>query len=190
VSYITDSFDNELVRLLRGGGVGVLPTDTIYGLSCSSLNEAAVKRIHSLKRRDKRKPFVVLISDTTQLGELGIISTDVAQALRYWPGKLTIICEAKKAPNWLEMGTGTLAVRQPALGELRSLIARTGPIVSTSVNLAGQEPATDTKSAQKYFGDKLDFYVDSGKLSGEPSTIVKASFGKLEVLRPGAVKIN
>lgn len=187
---ITDSFDSKIVRLLRSGGIGILPTDTIYGLSCCALSESAVKKLHILKQRDKRKPFVVLISGTTQLGELGFTSTDVAQALSYWPGKLTIVCEAKTAPKWLEMGTGSLAVRMPGSDKLRALITKTGPIISTSVNLAGREPAIDIKSAQKYFGDRLDFYVDGGKLSGKPSTIVKVSFGELEVLRRGAVKIN
>jgi L-threonylcarbamoyladenylate synthase len=190
VAYTTDKFDDEVVKLLTRGGIGLLPTDTIYGLSCSALNKAAVGRIHKIKRRSKTKPFVVLISRIEQLNDLGIITTDAAPALRYWPGKLTLVCEAAKAPGWLQMGTGTLAVRQPEHLELRELMDKVGPIVSTSANLSGGQSAENAKQAKEYFADKLDFYVDVGNLRGRPSTIVKHSFKGLEVIRPGAVKIN
>ena len=187
---MADSLDDKVARLLKAGAVGLLPADTIYGLSCIALNKDAVARTHRIKRRDKTKPFVVLISRIEQLNDLGIITTDAAPALRYWPGRLTLICEAKKAPEWLHMGTGTLAIRQPDYPDLRRLIDETGPIISTSANLSGSQPAASPKQAREYFGDKLDFYVDTGKLSGLPSTIVRASLSGLEVVRPGAVKIN
>lgn len=69
------------------------------------------------------------------------------------------------------------------------MIKKVGPIISTSANKEGQKPAATITAAQKYFGDKLDFYVDAGKLTGRASTIVKASFGQLEVIRQGAVKL-
>ena len=190
VSYVTNTIDKEVIRLLNSGAVGFLPSDTIYGLSCRALDEQAVGRIHRLKKRDKHKPLVVLISSTGQLDELGIELSEVTPALKYWPGQLTIICNTKKTPAWLQMGTGTQSVRIPGSPGLRRLIAKTGPLISTSANLAGQEPALNIAGAKKYFGDKLDFYVNIGMLSGKPSTIVKAGPDGLEVIRPGAVDIN
>src|SRR5579862_9001192 len=190
MSYLADGFDGEIVRLLRRGAVGLLPTDTIYGLSCTALNEKAVGQVQKIKARDKTKPFVILISKIDQLEDLGIISTDAAPALRYWPGSLTIVCAARAAPRWLQMGTQTLAVRQPDYPQLRELIDKVGPIVSTSANLAGGKPAVSAGEAEKYFGDKLDFYVDVGRLAGRPSTIIRKNGYKLEVLRQGAVKLK
>lgn len=190
MSYITDSFDDEIVRLLNNGGVGLLPTDTIYGLSCRARDKMTVKKVRELKARAEDKPFVVLISNTGQLKDLGIISTDAAGALRYWPGKLTIICKAQKAPSWLHGGTHSLAVRQPDDEILRELIDKVGPIISTSANLAGQKPALSVSAAQKYFGDKLDFYVDRGPINKKPSTIIRVTFSKVEVVRQGALKIK
>jgi L-threonylcarbamoyladenylate synthase len=190
VSYVTDKFDDEVVRLLLQGGAGLLPTDTIYGLSCRALDQAAVERTHKLKNRDRTKPFVILISKTDQLEDLGIVSTDAVPALRYWPGKLTMICEAEKAPAWLHMETKSLAVRQPDYQALRDLIDKVGPIISTSANLAGGEPAISIKKAKEYFGDKLDFYVDAGRLLGRPSTIIKKNNYRFEVIRQGTVKFK
>jgi L-threonylcarbamoyladenylate synthase len=83
-----------------------------------------------------------------------------------------------------------LAVRVPDNFELRNLIKKTGPIVSTSANLRGQEPAKTVKEARKYFGDRLDFYVDAGHLDSQPSTLVKIENNKLKVVRQGAYEIK
>jgi len=112
-----------------------------------------------------------------------------APALRYWPGRLTIICQAEGAPLWLHRGTKTLAVRQPDDETLRQLIDKTGPLISTSANIADQRPAKSFAGAQKLFGDKLDFYVDRGTISKKASTIIRATFSKVEVVRQGSVKV-
>ena len=167
-----------------------MPSDTIYGLSCRALDEAAVKRLHAIKGRDNNKPFIVLISGTIQLNDLGIITTDAAPALRYWPGRLTLICDAVYAPNWLHRGTKTLAVRQPDDEALRDLIDEVGPLISTSANLAGQKPAHTMTAAKNYFSDKLNFYVDKGAINKKPSTIIRVVFSKVEIVRQGAVKVK
>jgi L-threonylcarbamoyladenylate synthase len=190
VSYFSDSFDKEVITLLQNGAVGFMPSDTIYGLSCRALDKKTVERLRKIKGRDKNKPFIVLISSADQLDELGIITTDAAPALRYWPGRLTIICQAEGAPLWLHRGTKTLAVRQPDDETLRQLIDKTGPLISTSANIADQRPAKSFAGAQKLFGDKLDFYVDRGTISKKASTIIRATFSKVEVVRQGSVKIK
>ena len=190
MAYVTDNLDDKITDLLNRGGIGLLPTDTIYGLSCVALNRVSVEKLHKLKRRAKNKPFVVLISQTAQLRDLGIITTDAAPALKYWPGKLTLVCDALKAPSWLHVGTHTLAVRLPDHTGLRSLIDKTGPLISTSANLAGGKPAVSAAEAENYFKGELDFYVDIGKLAGQPSTIAKSTFSRLTIIRPGAVKID
>ncbi len=190
MSYFSDSFDKEVITLLQNGAVGFMPSDTIYGLSCRALDKKTVERLRKIKGRDKNKPFIVLISSADQLDELGIITTDAAPALRYWPGRLTIICQAEGAPLWLHRGTKTLAVRQPDDETLRQLIDKTGPLISTSANIADQRPAKSFAGAQKLFGDKLDFYVDRGTISKKASTIIRATFSKVEVVRQGSVKIK
>lgn len=188
--YLTKEFDEKVAKLLQSGAVGFMPSDTIYGLSCRALDEKAVERLHKIKNRGKNKPFIVLISSTSQLPDLGVITTDAAPALRYWPGRLSIICDANDAPVWLHSGTKTLAVRQPDDEALRNLIDKTGPLVSTSANLAGGKLAHTVNEAQKYFGKKLDFYVDKGAINKKPSTIIRATFSKVEIVRQGAVKIS
>ena len=166
-----------------------MPSDTIYGLSCRALDQDAVKKLHQIKNRDQR-PFIVLISSVTQMHDLGLIATDFGPALRYWPGKLSAIGKADRAPEYLHMGTKTLAVRQPDYPELTKLINTTGPLISTSANLSGQEPAHTLAEAREIFGDELDFYVDAGPIKSAASTIARVRFAKLEVIRQGEVKLD
>lgn len=187
---MTDSFDEKIVELLKGGAVGFMPSDTIYSLSCSALNKVAVKRVHKIKDRDLHKPFVILISNLKMLDLLSISESEVEPVKKYWPGPLTIICNAPKAPEWLRLSGQTLAIRIPADKKLRDLIEAAGPIISTSANIQGEEPANSVNEAKKYFGDDLDFYVNKGDIASEPSTIAVYKSGKLIIDRPGAVKIK
>ena len=45
------------VHILKGGGVIVFPTETLYGLGADALDEAAVEKVFQLKGRDPRNPI-------------------------------------------------------------------------------------------------------------------------------------
>jgi len=189
MAYTTESFDDEIVRRLQKRGVGLLPTDTIYGLTARALDQAAVERVHKLKRRDSGKPLIVLISDIKMLDLLSI-SEDQAELIKgYWPGPLSVVFQSPNAPAWLAAPDHTLAVRLPDYDKLRSLIDKTGPLVSTSANLQGEQPVKSVKEAKDLFGDRLDFYVDAGELDNPPSTLVVIENSELVVIRQGALKI-
>lgn len=181
----SDLFD--LVERFKNGAVGLLPSDTVYGISCLALNEDAVARVYKLKDRDYVKPLIILLADNDQAGMLGLNTEDLEPARKYWPAPLTVIVPASKVtPRYLHRGTGTLAVRVPDKAELRDFIRRVGPIVSTSANPQGKKPARNPNEAKKYFGEELDFYIDAGVLQAQPSTIVKLKDGKLKPIRKGA----
>jgi L-threonylcarbamoyladenylate synthase len=78
----------------------------------------------------------------------------------------------------------------PDYPDLLKLIDTVGPLVSTSANLQGSKPAANVKEAQKIFGERLNFYVDTGQLANPPSTLAVARNGHLEIQRLGAVKID
>lgn len=182
--YLTKEFDKKVVELLEAGAVGFMPADTMYGLSCRALDEKAVAKVYQLKGRSYHKPLIVLISNLKMLDSLGARYNKVITS-KYWPGPVTIIFEAPKAPAWLQRGTGSLALRLSADDKLQDLIDQTGPLVSTSANPEGRRPAESVKQAQKYFGERLDFYVDTGKIKAEPSTIIRLGNGKAKIVRHG-----
>jgi len=170
----------KIVQDLRDGKVIVLPTDTIYGISCLAFDADARARIAQIKDRNDEKKFVVLIGNTRQLFELGIFPNPVEQKLikKYWPGSLTIAF------------TLELAVRFPDYPELCEMIQKTGPIVSTSANISGQNPARSIDEAKKMFGDQVDAYYNDGIRNDIPSTLVRTEGVKVKIIRQGAVHID
>lgn len=182
-----------ITPILKLGGIGVLPTDTLYGVVGSAFDKKAVERIYTLRKRDLHKPMIVLISAFSELKMFDItLNTAQKKVLgNFWPGKVSVVldCKGKKFQH-LHRGKNTLAFRFPADEELIKLLKKTGPLVAPSANLAGEKPATNYLEARRYFGEEVDFYVDGGKLKSKSSTLVEIKDdGSLNVLREGAVKI-
>jgi tRNA threonylcarbamoyl adenosine modification protein (Sua5/YciO/YrdC/YwlC family) len=177
---------HEIASLLRGGGVLLLPTDTIYGLHALATDDAAVARVADIKGRDETKPFIVLASSLAELPQLGISAPpDLLQSLgEIWPAPLTAILPLLR-PIAASRGASTVAVRIPALDWLRGLVSRTGPLVSTSANRSG-EPAVGSPSQLAHdLHQRLDAVVDAGPLSGTPSAIIDLTSAEPRFIREG-----
>jgi L-threonylcarbamoyladenylate synthase len=180
--------DPQVVAALQAGAVGVLPTDTLYGLVCRAADKAAVTRLYTLKSRD-HKPGTLIAANIDQLVELGIPRRYLTPVQQFWPGAVSV--ETPHHVDYLTQSTGRQGIRIPDHPELLALLARTGPLQTTSANQPGEPPATVIADAQKYFGDSVDFYVDGGDLSDRlPSTIIRVIDDAIEVIRQGAVKID
>jgi len=183
----------DVIKALEKGGVVVLPTDTIYGIHCLALSRIAVNNLYNLKKRYPTKPFIILISSIKQLSLFGIkIENNTKQILStYWPGMVSIVLPCKLTKfKYLHRKTNSLAFRLPNKRWLVDLIDKTGPLVSTSVNVEGETPATTIKEAREYFGDKIKVYVDEGPLESHASTVIKIINTKVVVLREGSTKIT
>jgi len=187
----------ENIKILKDGGVGIIPTDTIYGLVGRAFLPEAVGRIAKLKNRSDGKGFIVLISSLEDLEKFGVIPTETAKIFlkKFWPGQVSVefISSASRFDYLKKIG-GTIAFRVPNKPDLLELLRQTGPLVAPSANPEGLPPAKNIPEAQKYFGlpgqgGLVDFYEDEGELNSPPSTLIRIVGEKVEVLREGAVKI-
>lgn len=179
----------QAADLLRAGNVGVIPTDTVYGLVCQAADQAAVARLYALKARE-HKPGTVVAASIEQLVELGIKARYLKAVEEYWPNPLSIIIPNHELA-YIHAGKGGIAMRIPKDEAFLSFLKQTGPLVTTSANQPGEPPANTVAEAQAYFGDEVDFYVDGGDLSGrQPSTLIRIIDDEVEVVREGAVKFN
>lgn len=178
--------------LLKEGLVGVIPTDTIYGLLGSALNKKAVEKIYKLKKRNSQKPMIVLIASQDDLKkfEVKINSWQKSVLEKYWPGKISFIlkCPSQKF-SYLHCKTNTLAFRMSAKKELLKLLSIAGPLVAPSANWEGFKPATSISQARRYF-DKKVFYLNAGKINKKPSTLIDLTENKLKVLREGDFQLK
>ena len=165
----------EETKLLKKGGIGVLATDTLYGIVGMALSPKAVKRIYAVKGRTETKPFIILISSLSDLKKFSVkITAEQKRFLeREWPGAVSIIlpCKPKKF-EYLHRGTESLAFRMPKKKKLIDLLKKTGPLVAPSANPQGQPTAANIAEARQYFENKVDFYIPEGTKEGKPSKLV------------------
>ena len=179
-----DLLNPSVAKILLAGGVGVLRTDTLYGLVCLATNEAAVERVFTIKSRDEVKSPIVLVSDIAQLFD---VPSELEQTVlkRVWPGKTSVILSSKAAPAWIKRGNGSVAYRLPDSSQLQQLLNTTGPLIAPSANPQSEPPAQTVQQAIEYFGDTIDFYVDGGEvIDTKPSELIRVhDSGTVERLR-------
>lgn len=183
----------RILEILKHGGTGVIPTDTIYGVVASAWSEKAVERVYKVLKRNSKKPFIILISSIGDLSLFNIkLDNDIRNIIKkLWPGKVSIILPViSKKFQYLHRGAKTLAFRVPKKPSLIKILKKTGPLVSTSTNPEGRKPAETIVEARKYFGNLVDFYVNGSKLSSKPSTLLKVGDGKASIIRQGAFKVS
>lgn len=183
----------EAASRIREGEIGIIPTDTLYGLVASVLCPDAVERVYRIRGRDEAKPCIVLLADMTDLGRFGIDPDEVSRERLslVWPGAVSVVLPCPD-PRWrhIHRGVGSIAFRVPARKDLHEFLVATGPVVAPSANPASMPPSTTVDEAEAYFGEGVDFLVDGGVLRSEPSTLARLEEGRLTVLRQGAVSIG
>lgn len=184
--------DQNIINLLKNGGVGILPRDTLYGLVGRALNQETVTKIYHLKGRSSHKPLIILISSVEDLKLFNIsLSEKFANFLmKIWPNPLNVIlpCPDKKF-TYLHRGAQSLAFRIPDKADLLQILQAVGPLVAPSANPESLPPAQNLKEAKKYFGNQVNFYIDGGNLSSQPSTLITLENDQLKILRQGIFQI-
>jgi L-threonylcarbamoyladenylate synthase len=176
-------------RVLLAGGLLIYPTDTQYALGGRAVDPAVGRRVRAAKGRAERKPLPLVAADAAQAAGLVVWSAGAQRlAERFWPGPLTLVLPAVDGlPEDVTQGTGTLAVRVPALRLARELCSRAGPLISTSANRAGAPGPVECAEALAQVGAAADLALDAGPGRTSPSTIVDLTCSPPRLLREGAV---
>ena len=174
---------------LKDGAIGVIPTDTIYGICAPALDKKAVEKVYKLKKRDPKKPMIILIGSLDDLRKFNIDLNAWQKKIlkKVWLGKVSIVlpCLDKKFA-YLHKGTKTLAFRLPKKRELLKILSISGPLVAPSANPEGGRPAETIAEAKKYFGKNI-FYYGTGKISGQPSILIKLQNNKIKIIRKNSM---
>lgn len=183
---------SRAIDALRRGEVIVFPTETFYGLGADAFDEAAVGQVVSLKGRSPDQTVPIIVADREMLNSVVTHVSPAAQKLidRFWPGPLTLVLPAKKnLPGPLLNRDGGVGVRissHPLAARLARELSH--PITATSANPSGREPARSVEEAMGYFSEKLEIFLDGGRLEGKKgSTVVEIVQDKLRIVREGEI---
>ena len=182
----------EAARVLRGGGIVALPTDTVYGIGVSLDTPRGIDRLFEAKRRPPDLAIMLLLDAPDQARAVGAwppAATALAEA--FWPGGVTIVVDqlpGANLPPELTGGRPTIGLRMPDHACPRALAAAVGPLPVTSANLSGLPPASDAAEIAEQLGDAVDCIIDGGPAHGGPaSTVVDCTVDPVRILRVGAV---
>lgn len=197
---------SAIAEKICSGAVGVLPTSTIYGISCIYDNEYLLNKVYAIKQRPANMPFITLIPCIDWLEKICCNISRVVQALaeKYWlsdsPEPLTLILEKRSlkekrqknkcSQDMVSAARETIAIRLDFLPEIIEITKLSGPIISTSATISGTDIAPKTiRQVPAPVREKVDFIFDYGKpLAGLASTIIDVT-GDLPVLiREGSLK--
>lgn len=173
---------------LSGGGVLVVPTETVYGIMTRWGSDSGRERIYALKHRPQNKLLQMLAPSVEAAVRAGVKpSADLDRlAERFWPGPLTVVVEGSTPGE-------TIGLRIPDHPFLLKMLETADCVAAaTSANLSGTPPAVNVEDALAGLDGEPDFAVDGGVITvtgGKASTVVSIVGGKdaLKVIREGVV---
>lgn len=188
---------DELIKLPKSNFSGktiCFITDTVWGIGCvlDENVQTGINKIYELKKRSFDKPLAVLVSDISDiLNHVEITSNYIYDLMKLWPGALTLIFNKSDEFYDLVTSTNTIGIRIPNSKIALKLLNYLGPVVTTSINISGEESLNDPKQIEDRFGDQIDYLVtDVHELSKTSSTVVDVTTNIVKVLRQGDIKIN
>lgn len=186
------SCTDELVGIMRGGGLIAVPTETVYGLAGNGLDEKAVAEIYEVKGRPEVKPLSLMVHDAASMERYceNVPPQAYTLAKKFWPGPLTIVMKAKpRVPEIVRAGGETVGLRCPDHPLTLELLEKSGvAFAAPSANPSGEPSPKNADSVLKYFDGKIDAVLDGGECGiGCESTLIDLSRTPYRILRQGAL---
>ena len=184
---------SEVVACLRIGGVVVVPTDTVYGLAVLPNQTSAIERLYALKERPRTKALPVMVANTEQVTDLGVITSLAIEQLLaspFLPGALTIVAaiDPLKCPDWLR-GRQEVAFRIPNSPLLLEVMAQVGPLLVTSANMAGMPTPKTASGVLAQLTGVPDLVVEGETGADIASTLLNCSQNPASIERVGGISV-
>ena len=180
----------KALEVLRAGGIILYPTDTIWGIGCDAVNEEAVKKIYSLKKREDSKSMIILLDNEAKLPSyVRQIPEQAWQLIEHAEKPLTIIYpDAKSLAKNVVADDGTIGIRVTKDPFCKRLIERfRKPIISTSANISGEPSPCNYSEISREIIDGVDYVVNlrkEEKAKAKPSTIIQIGLkGEFKFIR-------
>jgi L-threonylcarbamoyladenylate synthase len=179
------------VSALKGGGLVVLPTDTVYGIGANAFDSSAVAALLAAKGRGRDMPVPVLVGSWHTIDGLVYTVPRTARELirAFWPGALSLVVRQAPSLAWdLGDADGTVMLRMPLHPVAIDLLREVGPMAVSSANISGSPAAVTAADARAQLGDKVEVYLDAGPSAQQAaSTIVDLTGAHPRILRVGPV---
>lgn len=188
---------DQVVEVLKKGGIIIYPTDTVYGLGCDITNQKAIERIAKLRGiKPEKANFSFVCYDLSHISDYikPIDNTTFRVLKKALPGPFTFIFNASgNVPKLLSSNKKTVGIRVPDNNIARQIVKLLGnPLLSTSIHDEDDiiEYTTDPELIYEKYEDKVDLVIDGGYGDNVASTVVDCTFGDFDVIRQGKGNIE
>jgi len=185
-------FINKAVEVLKGGGIIIYPTDTVYGIGCDIFNKDALEKIFTIKNGGNRL-FSFVCANLKDIAKYAKVSDYAYRTMKHLlPGPYTFILPAaKQVPKKLWSKRKTVGIRVPKHQVCLKLVEELGnPVISTSATGKNGELIFDPVEIRDRFSRQVDLMLASGSLSGDVSSVIDLSEDEPEVIREGAGDVS
>jgi tRNA threonylcarbamoyl adenosine modification protein (Sua5/YciO/YrdC/YwlC family) len=189
---INEKHLQQVVDVLKNGGIAIFPTDTVYGLGCDISDQKAVEKVARIKGLKLEKAnFSFICHDLSHLSDFcKQIDNHVFRLMKKnLPGPFTFILPANNnVPKIFRSKKKTIGIRVPDNPITLEIVRRlNNPLLTTSIHDADEviEYTTDPELIHEKYKDIVDLVVDGGYGSNVPSTIVDCSNNLPEIIRDG-----
>ena len=186
---------NKAKKILNKNDIIAVPTETVYGLAGNAYSNVSIKKIYKLKKRPKKNPLIIHYHNLNNLKNDACFNKEFLKLYkRLSPGPITYILKKKKQSKISPLATGnlkTIAVRFPNNNIIKKLLKNLNyPLSIPSANISTNVSPVKAEDVKDEFGKKIKFILDGGRSKiGLESTVINL-FGKLKILRPGAISSN
>lgn len=180
----------QAAKAVKNGWLVVYPTDTLYALGASIFNVDAVQHVFEVKNRPLNIPLPVAVESIDQIGIIAEFNSNAsALANHFLPGNLTLILPKKSVvSSVITAKKNSIAVRIPADETALCLLSLTGPLTVTSANIHQRKTPETVRQIKNMFNTELiAFYLDEGRRSAIPSTIVDLTQSSPCIVREGEI---
>lgn len=190
---LTSAQVEEAALRLKKGEIGIIPTETFWGISTNPYLTKAVLRLFDLKKREYSKSVPLICAGLEQVKKIVNLPPKLEILVKkFWPGPLSLLLKTeenfvspqvknKRGEICVRVSSHNLARRLSELAEI--------PIIATSANLSGEPPVTKWSDLPFQLLQEVDFILDSEEFPrGEkPSTILKITEENIVVIREGVI---
>lgn len=185
---------SKIINAIQNNLLVCFPTETVYALACSALNNESIGKIYQIKKRSQNKPLSIFVSDIYNLTKIAKLEKKYIGLVNHFsPGPITYILPLKNnniLPN--EFFKDSIGIRIPkhpiAISILNKLKV---PIVATSINISGKKSVCKADDIPQSIKQHLSVVIEDNELvSGTESTIIDLTEDKIKVLREGAISLQ
>jgi tRNA threonylcarbamoyl adenosine modification protein (Sua5/YciO/YrdC/YwlC family) len=182
---------DQVVAVVRDGGLIAYPTDSGYALGAQLGNKEALDRIRTIRGLDDKHHFTLVCRDFAQLGQFVHVDNAVFRAVKSaTPGPYTFILPAtSEVPRrLLHPKKRTVGARIPDHAVVQALLAVLGePLLSSTLILPGEtEAMTEGWEVKEALDHLVDAVIESGEVAAAPTTVIDFVDGVPEIVRAGA----